>query len=109
MKKVLVSVLLTVGIMSLGCIGYVNHIVNNYETKLEDSEFYYDALDKNYNQKVNDYKTIKTEHEDLQEQVWNILNDGDYNVTIKHEDQYHTYTKEKENMFFSKKSHTVVG
>lgn len=109
MKKVLVSVLVTVCVMGTGCVGYVNHIVNNYENKLENSEFYYDALDTNYNQKVNDYKTIKSEYEELQEQVWSILNDEDYNVTIKHDDQYHTYTREKENFLFSKKSHTVVG
>lgn len=108
MKKVLLSVLATVCIMGTGCAGVVGYINNEYHTILDGYDFEYEVLEMKYNQKVEDCKKIKTQYEELQEQVWNVLNDENYTIRIKHEDEMHTYTSEKENFLFTKKSHSVT-
>ena len=102
MKKVLVSVLLSVCVTVIGCIGYVNYIFDNYEEQICDIELCFEAIDENY-------KTVKAEYEALEEQMWRVMNDEDYVFTIEHEGNYHTYTRTKENWFFTDKTHIVSG
>ena len=109
MKKVLVSVLATVCIMGTGCAGYINHITTNYESKIQDCNLRYKALENKYDQQVAEYDEIESEHQELEDGVYALMNKDDYEIRIRRDGKTHIYTSEKQNFLFTKKSHTTVG
>lgn len=68
-------------------------VKNNYEAELENTKLRCEELN----------QTIK----DLEDQVWNVMNDEDYKLTISHDGKHYTYTSEKQNWFYTKKE-TVI-
>lgn len=108
MKKTLLAVLGTVCIMGIGCNMYVDRIVTNYENKLYESNSNYEVLNKVYNQKVSDYDKLDAKHEELENEVYKLMNGENYDLTIRVNSETHTFTYEKENFLFANKTHTVT-
>lgn len=98
----LLTVLVTFGITMMCCMGYITKISNDYETQLEAKEASLEQFYAAYDQKIEELKELRYDYEDLQTQVYYIINGESYDVTIYHRGQDYHYTYEKTNFFWNR-------
>lgn len=113
-RKTIITVAVTVIIM--GIIGglFVNNLIRSYEQDIKDLETINSSQaeaisDMNYEIDYLEDQNEKLlgELENLEEQVWNVMNGEDYDITIGHNDEIHHWTSTK-NGWFTDKSHGVT-
>ena len=111
MKKTIKTILATVFITAIVFGGILGYVVTKYDgmiSELEtESDFEYAALEREYNDLHKEYVDLQTEMNDLESDVYDVMTGNDYTISINHDDQRHTWTKEKENWLFSNKSYSI--
>lgn len=103
MKKTLLTVIVTACVMFIGCMAYTNKIAHSYETEARESKEYYERVISNIeNQKDESISELTKEYEDLETQVWNMMNDEAYEVSVHHDDATYTWASDNKGLFPSK-------
>ena len=106
MKKTLLTIIVTVCVMFIGFTAYINKIENSYEAKLEEANDLYEMemwLRKlEVEDTTNDLNDVTEEYNELQNQVWNMMNDNAYNVRVEHDDKVYHYRSDNKGLFPSK-------
>lgn len=112
MKKVLLSVIITVCVMT--GIGYcvIMNVCHNYEETIADmTELYEDSeatiaeLEKDSDATIAELEADKAE---LSDGVYNMMNDKPYSITIYHDGATHTYEAKDNEGFIRDATHYVV-
>ena len=103
MKKIIISIIATVCIMTIGCAGIIGSITKKYEAKLEAAEHsgeYFDELMINeYNELIDKYDEVNHKLSVLEANVWNMHNGEAYEVSVEHDGQTHTWQSDNKNIF----------
>lgn len=112
MKKILLSVIITVCVMT--GIGYcvIMNVCQNYEETIADmTELYEDSeatiaeLEKDSDATIAELEADKAE---LSDGVYNMMNDKPYSITIYHDGATHTYEAKDNEGFIRDATHYVV-
>ena len=101
MKKVLLSVIITVCVMT--GIGYcvIMNVCQNYEETIADmTELYEDS--------EATIAELEADKAELSDGVYNMMNDKPYSITIDHDGATHTYEAEDNEGFIRDKTHHVI-
>ena len=101
MKKVLLSVIVTVCVMT--GIGYcvIMNVCQNYEETIADmTELYEDS--------EAEIAELEADKAELSDGVYNMMNDKPYSITIDHDGATHTYEAEDNEGFIRDKTHHVI-
>ena len=101
MKKVLLSVIVTVCVMT--GIGYcvIMNVCQNYEKTISDmTELYEDS--------EATIAELESDKAELSDGVYNMMNDKPYNITIDHDGATHIYEAKDNKGFIRDKTHHVI-
>ncbi len=125
MKKIILTVLVTLGVAAIACGFIINGINIMHEEELAalkvDHQIEvnaigneYDNVIKNYNEMVDEYYKVndelcdmKDEMEELYEQVYKMQNGEAYEVRIEHDGAVHIWESDMEGLF-PKHSHSIM-
>lgn len=103
MKKTIIG--MVVGMMIMICVGFVGFTAISKQHEVDISN-----LKSEYETQISELKQENTNaeksYDDLEEQVYNMMDGKNYKIKIKHGIDTHTYTKTG-NGWFRKKEHTV--
>nr|WP_296955015.1 hypothetical protein [uncultured Mediterraneibacter sp.] len=104
MKKTIIG--MVVGMMIMICVGFVGFtaISKQHETDIANLKSGYETQISELNKK--NTNTEKS-YDDLEEQVYNMMDGKNYKIEINHKNEKHTYTKTG-NGWFRKQKHTVT-
>ena len=114
MKKTIITILSTALITGIVFGGILVYTISQYEGLLSEIEedisttsFDYVVSSNRYDNLYEDYVELQNEMDDLESDVYDLMTGNDYTISIDHDGQRHTWTKEKENWLFSNKSYSV--
>jgi predicted Holliday junction resolvase-like endonuclease len=103
MRRTLLAVIVTVCVMLIGGMAYINKIENSYETKARESEEFYErVISSMENHNEESMNELTKEYEDLEDQVWNMMNDEAYEVRVHHDGKTYIYESDNKGLFPSK-------
>ena len=101
MKKVLLSVIITVCVMTGIGYGVIMNVCQNYEETIADmTELYEDS--------EAEIAELEADKAELSDGVYNMMNDKPYSITIDHDGATHTYEAEDNEGFIRDKTHNVI-
>lgn len=109
MKKVLLSVIITVCVMT--GIGYcvIMNVCQNYEETIADmTELYEDSEAKIAEDNEAKIAKLEADKDELSDGVYNMMNDKPYSITIHHDGATHTYEAKDNEGFIRDATHYVV-
>ena len=109
MKKVLLSVIITVCVMT--GIGYcvIMNVCQNYEETIADmTELYEDSEAKIAEDNEAKIAELEADKAELSDGVYNMMNDKPYSITIYHDGATHTYEAKDNEGFIRDATHYVV-
>ena len=111
MKKTILTIMATVCIMTIGCGIYVEGVKSNYETKLEEAVCEHETelgfIQDERLELMAECNELGKRVTELEDQVYNIMEHNDYDVTIEKDGVVHTYYKTKDGLF-SDSGHTIT-
>lgn len=103
MKKIIISIIATVCIMTIGCAGIIGSITKKYEAKLEvaehSGEYFDEFMINEYNELIDKYDEVNHKLSVLEANVWNMHNGEAYEVSVEHDGQTHTWQSDNKNIF----------
>lgn len=97
--RILLTFMVTFGITMLCCVGYISKLSNDYETQLAFKDQSLEQFYAAYDQKIEEMQELRYDYEDLQTEVYKIINGEDYEVTIQHRGKTYTYRTEGTGFF----------
>lgn len=80
-------------------VGYIGYLINDYENKISTNEQCIDQLTTYYNNKVVELGELETDYTELENQIYNIVEGEEYDVSIKHGEDTIIYKGKKEGLF----------
>lgn len=113
MKKIILTVLVTLGVAGVACGFIINEINIKHEEELAalkvDHQIEMDGMNNSLSRvseelekAIADYVALDDEMNELYDQVYNMQNGKAYNVTIKHNDETHTWKSDMKGLFPTK-------
>lgn len=98
MKKTILTIMATVGIMTIGFTGSIVGINNDYENKLEATRKEYEeeiqVMKDEYEELEDSYNEAQIQMTNLENQVYNVMTGKDYDMTVDHYGVSHTWSSE---------------
>ena len=118
MKKIILSVLVTLGVAAIAGGLLIMKINDEHRAELDrlkvDYQIEIDGITNEHNNVVKDYivvinelNGVNEEINELYEQVWNMQNGEAYEVRIEHDGETHYWESDNKGIF-SSVSHTVI-
>lgn len=109
MKKMIISIIATVCIMTIGFTGIIVGINNKHEAELEaakhSGEFFDEFMIDEYNELINEYDEVSHKLNELETNIWRMQNGEAYELSVQHDGQTHTW--QSDNKLFSKATYIV--
>ena len=100
-KKVLLSVIITVCVMTGIGYGVIMNVCQNYEETIADmTELYEDS--------EAEIAELEADKAELSDEVFNMMNDEPYSITIYHDGETHTYAAEDNKGFIRDAFHSII-
>lgn len=97
MKRVIISILATVCIMSMIGVGMIYHITTMHDSEIAKIKSDYESLISKLDA---EFEKELTYSEELEEQIFNIMNGNEYEAMFKYDDVWYTYKGELEETIF---------
>lgn len=104
MKKILLSVIITVCVMTGIGYGIITNITNNYEEKMENIKVESEEREAEREAEIAELKSDVTE---ISDQVFNMMNGDAYEITIDHDGETHTWKSDNKGLF-KRELHSVI-
>ena len=100
MKKILLSVIITVCVMTGIGYGIINNITDDYEEKME-------SIKVESEEREEEIVELKSDITEISDQVFNMMNGDAYEITIDHDGETHTWKSDNKGLFKSE-FHNVI-
>lgn len=100
MKKILLSVIITVCVMTGIGYGIINNITDDYEEKME-------SIKVESEEREEEILELKSDITEISDQVFNMMNGDAYEITIDHDGETHTWKSDNKGLFKSE-FHNVI-
>lgn len=110
MKKTILTIMATIMVMAIIGVGYISSINKQHEKELEIVKASYEMKIESMENEMNvEMEEMKKEYDELEQQVYNMMNGDEYDFRIKLDNgEYHSYSYKKEGLFFGEKSHSMT-
>ena len=100
MKKILLSVIITMCVMTGIGYGIINNITDDYEEKME-------SIKVESEEREEEILELKSDITEISDQVFNMMNGNAYEITIDHDGETHTWKSDNKGLFKSE-FHNVI-
>ena len=106
MKKVFAGIMALVCVAGVVCFGTIMNIKESYEVKLAEANTEYEERIQNLKNENNEFELRITELEDA---IYRIMMNENYNVSIRHDGNVHTFECEYDEYgLFSRVNHNIT-
>ena len=99
MKKIVISVLATMCVMVIACVGIIQNINAQHEAELATYRDKNEVLVLELRSEYEENYELETRVDELESGIYSIMNDDAYRVDIEHNGVHHTYEKETNGVF----------
>ena len=118
MKKIILTVLVTLGVAAIGCGFIINDLNIKHAEELDalkvDHQIEVNGINNmlskvgdDLEEAINDYVELDADVNELYEQVYNMQNGEAYEIKIKHDGETHIWSSDNKGLFSSEK-HMVM-
>ena len=113
MKKIIISVLATMCVMAIMCVGVIQNITAQHEAELRDTNYAHETLvmelREGYREALEENYELEIHVDELEDGFYSMMNDDEFDVTINHDDARYQYVCEKDGWFKNIRTVKTVG